>query len=113
MVDCTPPIILVTFGEPGFLRNLEIHPIFKLIDSMTLRFRIPGSIEIFLLPPPLTDPAALSSFFQEALPEVAKALKMGPGTWDRKPLKKVPGPGWCFFTEETRYRGFRWLERKP
>ena len=80
---------------------------------MTLRFRIPGSIEIFLLPPPLTDPAALSSFFQEALPEVAKALKMGPGTWDRKPLKKVPGPGWCFFTEETRYRGFRWLERKP
>ena len=27
---------------------------------------------------------------------MAKALKMGPGTWDRKPLKKVPGPGWFF-----------------
>ncbi|CAL1139110.1 unnamed protein product [Cladocopium goreaui] len=26
--------------------------------------------------------------YWEALPEVAKALKMGPGTWDRKPLKK-------------------------
>ena len=36
---------------------------------------------------------------QEALPEVAKALKMGPGTWDRKPLKKdrmgwKDGMGW-------------------
>ncbi|CAK8991533.1 Hypothetical protein (Fragment) [Durusdinium trenchii] len=28
--------------------------------------------------------------YWEALPDVAKALKMGPGTWDRKPLKKEP-----------------------
>lgn len=51
MVDCTPPIILLTFGEPGFFKELgDKHPIFKLIESM-IYGRIPGSIKIFSFTP--------------------------------------------------------------
>eukprot|EP00440_Ansanella_granifera_P024338 gb/GFBE01026439.1/.p1 GENE.gb/GFBE01026439.1/~~gb/GFBE01026439.1/.p1 ORF type:complete len:208 (+),score=55.97 gb/GFBE01026439.1/:1-624(+) len=32
---------------------------------------------------------ACTEEYWEALPDVASALKMGPGTWDRKPLKKA------------------------
>ena len=28
---------------------------------------------------------------KEAIPKVAEALKKGPGTWDRKPMKKARG----------------------
>ena len=41
---------------------------------------------------------------------MAKALKMGPGTWDRKPLKKARFGG--FFFTEQHPGGFRWLPTK-
>ena len=108
MVDCTPPIILLTFGEPGFFKELgDKHPIFKLIESM-IYGRIPGSMKNFSFTP--WQIQRFAAVLPGSASRSGESLKDGSRDLGSETLKEGAVRR-VFFTEQHP-GGFRWLPTK-